>query len=110
METGTMLFMASGGLLLVLISPKARMVAAALVVVGLLAGAYMAFVRSTSCEGPCRVPMSPTWAAATCWSSPEAAVLKQGGRYWLVSDADGDTWGACLDWRFFKSHTGTDRF
>src|SRR5262245_60554403 len=78
-----LVFGAAIALLAILISPAVRMVAVVLVIVGLLVGGYHTFVRSAACSqfgGPCRVPLSPTWAG-TCWSSANAAVLKEDGRY-----------------------------
>lgn len=103
-----LLFGAAVATLVILVSPAARMVAGFLVVIGLLVAGYHTFIRSTfihsaSCQqigGPCRTEMSPTWSS-WCWSSANAAVLKEAGRYHLVSTGQHDASGYCFDARFW---------
>ena len=91
--------------LAILLSPAMARVAAAFAFVAILWAGYHTFIRSTECPqigGPCRAEMSATWAS-WCWSSANAAVLRESGRYYLVSDGQHDTRGTCFDVRFWES-------
>lgn len=92
------------GLLLILLTPLGRKIAAVAIGLVILVSAKRTFIHETSCPPvgttACRVELMSTYLG-TCWSN-NGAILKEDGRYYLTAIENTAARSSCFDVRFWR--------